>query len=545
MSKADASEAPSENTQAVSEAPGRMARRAGTVAIFTLGSRILGYIRDAVLAHVFGAGWAFDAFIAAHTIPNALRRLVAEGTLMIAYVPLLTKEQGSGGLSAMRRFTAAVLGLLVPLLLLIVGLGVFFPDLAVSLFASGFEGPQAELASELTRIMMPFLFFVSLLALAAGALNTVGIFGPPAAAPILLNIGIIATVVGFRSYFAQPIYAAAWGVVIGGVVQLIIQVPYLWRQGLLVWPRIELRHPSVVELGRRTLPAVFGVGVYQLNIIIIRQISSFMPNGQLTCYFFASRLQEFALGIFAISISVAALPTLSAYAARNDSSGLLRTFTQALRATMFVTVPAMAGLLVLAEPIVATLLQHGEFDDLAAQMTGELVQILAISLIPIGMVRVLVPTYYAFGDTRTPVWASTASMLTTVGLGTVLGQLFEIYGLTAATAIAAGAQLVILGLLLSRRVQAAVGGDTLPPVMGPLLAYTIRCVALVIGPALLTAWLASYRDWLGASNLENALYLMVLCGVIPLAYFVLSLRFGVSESTAILSMLKSKLSFRA
>jgi putative peptidoglycan lipid II flippase len=505
---------------------------------------VLGYVRDAVLANVFGAGVAFDAFIAAQTIPNVLRRLVAEGTLMLAYVPLLAGEQARGGLPAMRRFAGAVVGLLLPVLLVLVAAGAFFPSVLVDLFASGFDAPRAELAARLTRVMMPFLFFISLVAVAAGTLNTVGVFGPPAAAPILLNACIIGAVLLARGRFEPPISAAAWGVALGGLAQLALQLPFLARARLLVAPRLEPGHPSIRRLARRMLPALFGVGVYQLNMVIIRQLASYLPRGQLSCYFYASRLEEFALGVFAVSISVAALPTLSEHAARGDASALFRTFRRAARATTFVTVPAMAGLWVLAEPIVGTLFRHGQFDATAAHLTADLVTILALALVPIGAVRIMVPTYYAVGDTRTPVIAATASMITTGLAGAVLGHRFEIHGLTAATVIAATVQVVLLGLWLPGKVRAAVGAGAAPRADPSVLGHAIRAVAAVVPGAVLAGWGARERTWVGGDNLENAIVLGVLGGLMVASYAGLARLLGLAEVALILAAVRRRLPAR-
>lgn len=527
----------SEHPSSDSAEPTQLARRAGTVAAFTLGSRVLGYVRDAVLANVFGAGIALDAFIAAQTIPNVLRRLVAEGTLMIAYVPLLAAEKTDGGLPAMRRFSGAVLGVLLPILAVLVGLGMLFPEMWVTLFASGFDEPRAELAAQLTRVMMPFLFFISLVALAGGALNTVGVFGPPAAAPILLNVCIISAVTALAGRLETPVNAAAYGVVVGGVAQLGLQLPFLHRRGLLPRPRLDLRHPALKTLGRRMLPAVFGVGVYQLNMIIIRQIASYLPQGQLSAYFIASRLEEFALGVFAVSISVAALPTLSEHAARKDAAALFDTFERALRATTFITVPAMAGLFVFATPIVGTLFRHGRFDAEAAQLTAQLVQVMAFALVPIGAVRVIVPTYFSIGDTRTPVVASTASMLTTAGLGFALGRQFEIFGLTLATVVAATVQAFLLSIWLGRRIRDVVGRDSASGRVGGLVVHAIRCLGAVVPGTLVGAWLAGQRAWFTGGNLGNAIVLTALGGILIGAYFLVARLLGLTEVGLILQFL--------
>lgn len=529
-----------------------MAKRAGTVAVFTLLSRVLGFARDAVLANIFGAGIALDAFVAAQTIPNVLRRLVAEGSLMIAFVPILSAEKTQGGAEAMRRFTRAVLGLLLPVLVVLCALGVLWPSLLVEAFAAGFDADRRALATELTRIMMPYLFFISLTALAGGALNVQGRFAPTAAAPVLMNLAIIVAAVALRGFFDVPIEAVAWGLLVGGVLQLALQVPFLAKESLLVLPRWAPRDPAVKLLLRRMLPAVFGVAVYQLNMIVIRQIASFLPSGQLTCYFWGTRLQEFALGVFAVSISIAALPTLSEHAARGDRKALFATFRRALRATNFITVPAMVSLWVLAEPVVGVLFRHGRFSVADGVLTAELVRILALALVPIGAVRVLVPTYYALGDTRTPVWAATASLLTTVVLGGLLGRHLEIAGLTWATAGAAAVQVLVLSVWLRPRVRALVVPE---PQVGPaqpvravpgppaptVAAHALRCVAAVLPGGLLVYGLAQQWSWLEGRNLLGAGLLIGLLSLLGVTYVGLCKIFRVPEVDLLTGMVRRRL----
>jgi putative peptidoglycan lipid II flippase len=523
----------------------RIAARAGIVAAFTLVSRVTGYVRDAVLANVFGAGPAQDAFIAAQTIPNTLRRLVAEGALMIAFVPLLSEAKSEGQLEAMRRFTAAVLGVLLPILILLTGLGLLFPEATVFLFASGFDAERAALASDLTRIMMPYLFFISLVAVAGGALNVAGVFGAPAAAPILLNVFLIAGPLFLRGFFDVPIHVAGWAFTIGGAAQLVLQVPWLVRRGLFVMPRFDPRHPKVVVLMKRMVPALFGVGVYQLNMIVIRQIASFLPTGQLSCYFWASRLQEFALGVFAVSIGIASLPAMSEHAARGDRAALDATFRRALRATNFVTIPAMAGLFVLAEPIVGVLFRHGRFTIEDAVLTTTLTQIMAIGLVPIGLVRVIVPTYYAVGDTKTPVVAASASLLSTIVFGW-LGARYEIAGLTIATTLSAIAQLVVLLGLLRRRIDRAMATarPERPSGEPTLWSHALRCT-VAAAPAVGLGYAGSFgRAWYGGDNIVGGLYLFALVAIVAATYGGLARVLRVPEVDLALGLVRRRLGRR-
>ena len=523
-----------------------IARRAGVVGGFTLLSRVAGYVRDAVMGHIFGAGAANDAFVAAQTIPSVLRRLVAEGSLMIAFVPLLGAEKQAGGVPAMRRFYAAVLGALLPLLLGIVLLGMAFPEVPVQVLAGGFDAQRAELATQMTRIMMPFLLFVSLTAVASGALNVQGVFGPPAAAPILLNICIIAASIIGAQWFSVPIVIVAWGMMFGGLAQLLLQLPFLARVGLLVGPRWDPQHPALRTLVARMLPAVFGVAVYQLNIVVIRRIASALPDGQLSCYYWATRLEEFALGVFAVSISIAALPTLSDHAARGDQAALFSTYRRAVRATNFITIPAAVGLFVLAEPVVGVLFRHGSFSVQAGLLTAQLLRIMACALIPIGLVRVTVPTYYAFGDTRTPVLAATASLVTTAGVGVALMTDYEITGLTIATLAGALAQVIVLGGQLKRGVKKAVGQGTDAPSAESsrdpsILGHAVRCLLAVAPAGALAYWIALQRSWMDGENLKGAAILAVMVGVSGLTYAALGRALRLAEVDLIWGMLRRRL----
>ena len=553
-----------DSTQGESPSQGEgatIARRAGVVVGFTFLSRVAGYVRDATMGNIFGAGPAFDAFVAAQTIPYILRRLVAEGALMIAFVPLLGAEKRAGGVPAMRRFYSAVLGALVPILLGIVGLAMAFPEIPVAIVAGGFDAETADLAAGMTRIMMPFLLFVSLTAVASGALNVQGVFGPPAAAPILLNlVMIISAYVGIE-FFSVPITAVAWGLMLGGVAQLLLQLPFLGRVGLLVGPRWDPSHPGLQTLLKRMLPAVFGVAVYQLNIVVIRRIASALPQGQMSCYFYATRLEEFALGVFAVSISIAALPTLSDHAARGDRRALMATYRRALRATNFITVPSAVGLYVLAEPIVGVLFRHGRFTAEAGLLTADLLRIMACALIPIGLVRVTVPTYYAIGDTKTPVVAATASLFTTAALGLWLQGPLEIVGLTLATLAGALAQVVVLGARLGVGLHnkfgvASSGADRQGGPDAPtasedakgaaanepsVVAHALRCLIAIAPSAALVAVGAQQREWMNGDNLTGAAVLAVFVGLAAVGYAAVGRGLRLAEVDLVWGMIRRRM----
>ena len=547
-----------------------MARRAGVVGGFTLLSRVAGFVRDAVMVNIFGAGVAYDAFVVAQTIPNMLRRLVAEGSLMIAFVPILGAQKRGGGLPAMRAFTSAVIGVLIPILIGLVLLGVLFPEVVLKLVASGFGPERAALAVQLTRLAMPFLLFISLTAVASGVLNVQGVFGPPAAAPILLNVLLVVGAIVGVKFFSVPIAAVAAAMTLGGLAQLLLQIPFLARTGMLVAPRWEPNHPAVRTLFERMGPAVFGVAVYQLNIVVIRNIASWQPTGQLSCYYAASRLEEFALGVFAVSISIAALPTLSDHAARGDRQAVIRTYRRAVRATNFITVPSAVGLFILAEPIVGVLYRHGNFSADNGALTAILLQIMAVALIPIGLVRVTVPTYFAFGNTRTPVTASIASLLATVIFGFTLQYRLQIIGLTLATLAGALAQVVVLGLRLRPSLRQALGAaeatkaelpnaelpdaelpnaelpdaEASPAPSEPdpsIIGHALRCVAAIAPPALLVGLIAQQRVWMEGRNLQGAAVLAGLIVVAAVGYAVIGRLIGIGEIDLLWNMIRGRL----
>jgi len=534
----------------------KVIRRAGVVGFFTLISRVLGFIRDALQGNIFGVNALTDAFVVANTLSNFLRRLVGEGALVIAFVPILSEARTTGGKPAMRAFFAAVLGLLIPLLLVFVLLGMMFPGAVVEVFAPGFDPATHAVAEDLARIMMPYILFISLMAMAGGVLNVEGSFAAPAAAPILLNIAIIAFALLLRDRFDAPIEALAWGTTVGGVLQLLLQIPFLAKKGLLVMPRWAPRDPPVLTLARRMGPAVFGVAVYQINLMVIRQIGSYLPGGQLTCYYSATRLQEFALGVFAVSVSVAALPTLSEHASRRDWYRLSATFRRALRVTNFVTIPATLGLLLLSGPIVGVLFRHGKFGADASRITAELLLILGAALVPIGAVRVAVPTFYALGDAKTPVIGAFASLFATVGLGYLLGQRYEIWGLTTATSVSALVQLLVLWAMLRRTIRSRVVADRaagtlveLEPQSGPpdpgVVSHAIRCAIAAAPGIVLAHFLARQREWdrsvALSDNLIAAVPLFALLGMTIVAYFALAKVLRIPEADMVLGVITRRL----
>jgi putative peptidoglycan lipid II flippase len=339
-------------------------RAAGVVGMATLLSRIFGYIRDMVLASYFGAGMAADAFIAAFRIPNLLRRLFGEGSLSIAFVPVFTEAMASGDREDGLRLAVSALKLLLVCLSVIAVVGVVAAPTIIHLVAPGFSATPEKMALTitLTRIMFPYVILIGLVALCMGILNVMGHFAAPAIAPVLLNLAMIGSVVAVsRLSDSQTVrvMGLAGGVLLGGVLQLVLQVPFLVKHSVRFWKPSGLWHPTMKKVGILMLPTIFGAAVYQINILVGTLLASLLPEGSVSYLYYADRLVQFPLGIFAQAAATAVLPSLSRQAADGDHNGMGDTFGHAMSLVLFITIPAMVGLVVLREPIVALLFRHG------------------------------------------------------------------------------------------------------------------------------------------------------------------------------------------
>mgnify|MGYP006104910739 CR=1 FL=1 len=421
-----------------SEQSRRILKHASTVTIFTLFSRILGAARDLVIAHVFGAGWITDAFVQAFTIPNVMRRLTAEGSMTLVFLPLYTEIRDRKNPEAAKKFAAKTLALVLASTTILTGLGIIFSPQLVFLFAAGFaSSPEKyELTVLLTRVMFPYLIFVSLVAWAMGVLNAEGRFAEPAAAPILLNISIICSAFGISPLLDEPIIGIGIGVLLGGISQIILQIPSLRKVGQSLKPSTFFNDENINRLLKLLGPSLLGVAVYQINIIVLRNLASFMPSGQVTHYYNASRLSELTLGVFAFALTTASFPELSRHTASENWDKIRSTLRFTMSTTLLVVFPASVGLAIAAEPIVAMLYLHGAYVWSDVQNTAHTLQAFALSIPAVAMIRLQTSLFYSLKDTRTPVKVSLFSILLTGLLGWWLSQSLEIFGL--ALGLAAG-----------------------------------------------------------------------------------------------------------
>jgi putative peptidoglycan lipid II flippase len=376
-----------------------------TVSGFTFVSRILGFARDFFIARAFGAGLATDAFFVAFRLPNLLRRLFAEGAFSQAFVPVLAEQKNRASAEEVRSLvdrTATLLGLALAATALV---GIAIAPLIVYVSAPGFASEPAkfELTVTMLRITFPYIAFISLVAFAAGVLNTWNRFSVPAITPALLNVSFIVGALFFADRFDPPVLVLAWAVLVGGVLQLALQVPFLARMGLLPRWRLDWSHPGVRRILKLMAPAAFGVSISQISLLINTIFASFLVTGSVSWLYYADRLMEFPSGMLGVALGTILLPSLSKYHADANPQEYARLLDWGLRVTVLLALPAAAALAVLALPLITALFHYGRFGAEDAWMTRQALIAYSIGLVGIIMVKILAPGFYARQNIATPV----------------------------------------------------------------------------------------------------------------------------------------------
>ncbi|MBF0493180.1 MAG: murein biosynthesis integral membrane protein MurJ [Deltaproteobacteria bacterium] len=426
MNSSNDTNAPSGNKSDISQ----VSSRAGLVGFLTFISRFFGLARDSFIAYLLGTKEAADAFYVAFRIPNLLRRLLAEGNLTISFVPIFTEALRKDPEEA-KKVASYTFTLLSCLLLGITVLGVVFASSFVSFTAMGFRSDpdKFHLTVLLTRITFPYIFLVSIGALAMGILNSLKRFGAPAAAPIFMNLGIILAALVLGKVVAHPSISLAIGVLLGGVLQIAVQVPTLYRLGFL--PRVAWNpgNDYVRRIFKLMLPAIYGSAVYQLNILAITFMASFLGTGAVSYLWYADRVMEFPLGVFAISFATVILPQLSEHAADKNPEQFKSTFLSGLRMIYFINIPAMLGLLCLSNLIISVLFQHGHFNADSTRQTAHALMGFAIGLPFVSGTRITASAFYALQDSKSPVRAANWAVLVNIGVGALLVNFFGHVGL--------------------------------------------------------------------------------------------------------------------
>ena len=433
-----------------------IAKAAGIVAAGTVLSRILGFARDMILAKIFGATVAADAFYVAFRVPNLLRELFAEGSMSAAFIPVFTEYLSKKSRPEAKELARSAFTTLSLLLMTLVFFGIVFSVPLIGVIAPGFlrDPAQFRLTIDLTRIMFPFLLFISLAALAMGILNSTRHFAPPAFSSGVFNVVNIVFILAGASFFSEPAYGAAWGVVFGGLAQFLVQLPTLYQEGFSlsfrrpIWPL----HPGVAQMGRLLAPTTLGLSVTQINLLVNTYLASSLPTGSVSYLYYGMRLIHFPLGIFAIALSTALLPTLSSQAAKNEIGALRQTFSFGLRLVFFITFPAMMGLIFLRVPIVHLLFEHGAFDRTATLGTAAAVLFYAAGLWAFAGLRIVVPVFYSLQDTKTPVKIGLVAVAANIILNILLMGPLQHGGLALGASLSAILNFSLLLIILRRRI---------------------------------------------------------------------------------------------
>jgi putative peptidoglycan lipid II flippase len=410
-----------------------------TVSGMTLISRVLGFVRDAVIARTFGAGLETDAFFVAFRIPNLLRRLFAEGAFSQAFVPILAEYRTRNGAAETKLLVDRVATLLALALVVTAALGVALAPLIVYVTAPGFAASAEKfgLTVAMLRITFPYILFISLVALAAGILNTWSRFALPAFTPTLLNVAFIVAALFLAPYFDPPAMVLAWAVVAGGVLQLALQVPALARLGMLPRPRIAFTDPGVRRILVLMGPAVVGVSVAQISLLLNTIFASFLQTGSVSWLYYADRLMEFPTGLLGVALGTILLPSLAKLHSAEAGGEFSRLLDWGLRLTFLLAVPAAAALAVLATPLIATLFLHGRFDAIDLEMTRQALVAYSVGLVGLILVKVLAPGFYARQNIRTPVKIALVTLAVTQLLNAALIGPLKHAGLALAIALGA------------------------------------------------------------------------------------------------------------
>jgi putative peptidoglycan lipid II flippase len=514
---------------------GRIAKSAGIMSLATLISRVLGYVKDMILARYFGATGISDTFFVAFRIPNLLRELFAEGSMSSAFIPVLTEYETKQGSHEAKRLVSITF----TFILIFVGLfciaGIIFAPQIVSVIAPGFLKDPGKFSQTvlLTRLMFPFLLFISLAALVMGALNVRRVFFVPALAPAMLNVTIIVFVLAFVPVMEQPILAVAMGVTFGGLAQLSFQLPSFLRKDYDLSLTSAFSHPGLRKMALLVVPATMGMAVAQVNIFVSTILASFLPQGSITYLYYSMRLIQFPIGIFGVAMGMAALPALSEHAVKGELGKLRDDFSFALRLLFFITVPAMMGLIALRGPIVNILFQRGIFDYAATKGTADALLFYSLGIWAVVGVRMVTATFYSLNDTKTPVKIAVAAMIINIAMSVVLMGPLKHSGLAFANAIASAVNFILLFYFLRNK---------LGRIDGRRILGSFARIAVASGIMALAGWAMLRGELWTASgkSVEKAMYLSGTIVICLCIYVVISLLLKGDEMNYLYEKIKGR-----
>lgn len=489
-----------------------VAAQGGVVAGMTMLSRISGFVRDVVLSNFFGASAVADAFFVAFKIPNFFRRLFAEGAFNQAFVPVLARYR-DGDREELVAFVRVMTGNLALTMMLVVGVGILVAPGLILVFAPGFhDNPlQFALARDMVEITFPYLGFISMTAFAGAILNSHHRYAVPAFTPVLLNLSLIGSIFFFAGAFAEPVFALAWGVVFAGVAQFVFQFPALKSLGLIVMPRVSMKHQGVRRVGRLLAPAVFAASVSQINALIDTMLASTLMTGSISWLYYSDRLLELPIGLVAVALGTVLLPNLSRLASDDNLDGFRATLDWGLRVGAFFALPAASALYVLSLPLISSIFMHGALTAFDARMAALSLQAFAVGLLPLVLVKVLAPAYFAQENTATPFKIGVVAVLVNVVLNLALFKVMGHVGLALATSASGcvNAYLLWRGLYRTDRCR--------PSRQSALML--LRCIIGTAAMVVMLLWVTpEAQSWLEVSVLERTLWLIRSVGAGVLVY---------------------------
>ncbi|HDK27047.1 MAG TPA: murein biosynthesis integral membrane protein MurJ [Candidatus Atribacteria bacterium] len=517
----------------------KIAKYAGIVITATIFCRILGLGREIVISNKFGASIETDAFFIAFMIPNLLRSFLGEGALNTAFIPVFTEYLTNYDRKKAEYFASNVLNFLILVLIIIIALGIWGAPLLINIIAIGFKSNiyKYELAINLTRFMFPYIGFVAIAALFMGILNSYDHFLVPALAPAMLNIFII--IFAFILSSRYGIYSLALGVILGGIGQALIQIPVLIKRRIRYKLIIDFNDNGIKKMFKLLLPAVLGLAITQINVVVDRAIASNLVDGSISALYYANRLVQFPLGAFGIAISTAIFPTLSKFSAKDNIFELKKSFLFGLRMLIYITIPSAVGLVVLRRPLIRLIYEHGIFSRIATTMTANALLYYSIGLFAYASVKLITMVFYALKDTKTPVKIGIFIVFVNIILDLILVRYLAHSGLALATSIAAIINMIILLKVLQNKIGSAKsGGQTVF-----LLKTVVASLVMGISCILINTFLENILELSNKFNQAIQIFIPIFCGGI--IYIVISYLLGIQEVKNLKQNLKIILSGKA
>ncbi len=503
-------------------------KSASTVGFLTTISRILGYVRDAALAMVLGAGSSMDAFTIAFRIANLFRRFLGEGAMTAAFVPVFAEYREKHSQEELWKFVSKFFYTLAVILTGVVVLQIAFAPQLVGLMSPGFVKVPGkwELTIFLNRIMAPYVLFIGLAAVLMAVLNSMGSFAVSAANPIYFNVLVIFSAFSFSKLFDEPAVGISVGVLFGGVLQLLSQVPAAWKRGMRFIPSISFTHPAIKKISLLMVPGIIGIGIYQINLLVDSIMGSFLPEGSVSAIYYATRVVELVQGIFIVSFATVILTEMSRHAAQNNHEDMKETLTFSLRMVTFVSLPATIGLVVLAHPITQVLFEHGRFESGDTERAAFALLFYAIGIMFVAGARIVVQAFYAVQDTKTPVRCAFFSLIANIIGNAILMQPLKQGGIALSTSIAAAINFFQLLSIYQKRfgpVDWTSFRDSFARIVAASLSMAFACVL----------FLNVFRFSDHTRFLSRALALFGTIGMSLLVYFAVSLILKSKELAAL------------